>query len=96
MSEYTCFKLSVVDNNASIETIFSRLVHGCWVDEIQRTSILDGNRIIFTGGEYDSEFQITLNGPYLIIQSDSPWEMELICEELKDICQNKQPVAGIK
>jgi hypothetical protein len=90
MSALSRLELELVHNELVIERIFDSLVKGCWVEEGDFKCIVSAQCIEFNGGFHESYFKITITNDTLQIESDSPWELEVLTEELKEIAVKKQ------
>ena len=77
MSVISRMELELVRESVHVEDIFELLVKGCWVEEIDCHCIVSLEQIEFTGGFHDSFFKISLKPNKLVIESDSPWELEI-------------------
>jgi len=89
MSAFSRVELELVQNEVSFDKIVEVLVKGCWIEENDLNATLTPNSIEFNGGFHDSYFKIILLFGQLIIESDSPWELEVLTEELKGIAVKK-------
>lgn len=89
MSGINRVELELVRESIHVEGILELLVKGCWVEENDHRCILTLGQIEFTGGFHDSYFKLSLKPNELIIESDSPWELEVLAEELKEIAVKK-------
>lgn len=89
MSVLSRAELELVQEGVQIEGIYNMLVNGCWVDEDDQSCIISLEQIEFTGGLHDSYFKIILKQGEVLIESDSPWELEVLTEELKEIAIKK-------
>ena len=95
MSAFSTVELELVQDGVSIESIVNVLIKGCWMEESDDQSIISTEYLEFSGGLYDSHFKISLVKRQLVIESDSPWELEVLIEELKDIAIKKPRLVNI-
>lgn len=89
MSAFSRVELELVQNEVSFDRIFNVLVKGCWIEENDHNCLITAESIEFNGGFHDSYFKIMFMFGQLIIESDSPWELEVLTEELKEIAIKK-------
>lgn len=89
MSGLSHVELELVRENVHVEVIHELLVKGCWIEDHDHRSIVSQGQIEFSGGFHDSYFKISLKTNELLIESDSPWELEVLAEELKEIAVKK-------
>lgn len=89
MSAFSRVELELVQNEVSFDRIVEILVKGCWIEVNDLNNTLSPDCIEFNGGFHESYFKIALQFGQLIIESDSPWELEVLTEELKDIAVKK-------
>jgi hypothetical protein len=89
MSGLSRMELELVSETVHVEGIHDLLVRGCWVEEDDPRCIISLGQIEFTGGFHDSYFKISLKPNELFIESDSPWELEVLAEELKELAVKK-------
>ena len=89
MSAFSRVELELVQKEVSFDRIFDVLVKGCWIEENDLNCLVSADSIQFKGGFHDSFFKIMLMFGQLIIESDSPWELEVLTEELKEIAVRK-------
>lgn len=89
MSAFSTMELKLVQENMCIDSIFEVLVKGCWIEENDHDCLVSNECIEFTGGFHESYFKITLMADELSIESDSPWELEVLTQELKGIAVKK-------
>jgi hypothetical protein len=90
MSGLSRVELELVRENVHVEAIHELLVKGCWIeDDDHRCIVVSHGQIEFNGGFHDSYFKISLKPNELLIESDSPWELEVLAEELKEIAFKK-------
>ncbi|MBS8264532.1 hypothetical protein DYI25_08800 [Mesobacillus boroniphilus] len=89
MSGLSHVELELVRESVHVEGIHDLLVKGCWVEKNDHRCIISLEQIEFTGGFHDSYFKISLKPNELLIESDSPWELEVLAEELKELAVKK-------
>lgn len=89
MSGLSRVELELVRSRVHVEGIHELLVKGCWVEPNDHRCIVSQGQIEFTGGFHDSYFKISLKPEELCIESDSPWELEVLAEELKEMAVKK-------
>jgi hypothetical protein len=89
MSALSRVELELLQNDATFDGILNVLIKGCWIEDDHYEHALYQNAIEFTGGLHDSFFKIELIGSQLILESDSPWELEVLTSELKEIAAKK-------
>lgn len=92
MSGISTVKLELVREVVHVEGILDLLIKGCWVEENDNRCTVSLGQIEFTGGFHDSYFKITLQANELLIDSDSPWELEVLAEELKEVAVKKEMI----
>lgn len=90
MSGIGTVKLELVREVVHVEGILDLLIKGCWIEQNDHRCTVSRGQIEFTGGFHDSFFKITLQANELLIESDSPWELEVLAEELKEIAVKKE------
>ena len=95
MSALSCVELELVQGNISMENIVDILIKGCWMEESDCHSKFAATHLEFSGGLYESYFKIGLLNGQLVIESDSPWELEVLLEELKEIAIKKPGLVKI-
>lgn len=76
-------ELYIKNDEVTIEKIKEKIIDGCWTNEEEMQ--IEGNTIKFTGGEYDNDFEITLNKEQIDIEGDNGWEVVQIWEQLKSV-----------
>jgi hypothetical protein len=89
MSGLSRVELELVRENVHVEVIHELLVKGCWIEDHDPRCLVSQGEIEFSGGFHDSYFKISLKPTDLLIESDSPWEIEVLAEELKEIAVKK-------
>jgi hypothetical protein len=89
MSGLSRVELDLVREEVHVEGIHDLLIKGCWVEENDSRCIISLGQIEFTGGFHDSYFKMSMKPGKLLIESDSPWELEVLAEELRDIAVKK-------
>ena len=92
MSGINRVELELVQEIVHVEGILDLLIKGCWVEENDHGCTVSPGQIEFTGGFHDSYFRISLENNGLLIESDSPWELEVLAEELKAIAVKKEMI----
>lgn len=92
MSGISTVELELVREIVHVEEILDLLIKGCWVEEKDIGCTVSSGKIEFTGGFHDSYFRISLENNVLLIESDSPWELEVLAEELKPIAVKKEMI----
>lgn len=92
MSGISTVELELVREIVHVEEILDLLIKGCWVEEKDIGCTVFSGKIEFTGGFHDSYFRISLENHVLLIESDSPWELEVLAEELKPIAVKKEMI----
>ncbi|CAM3743148.1 hypothetical protein [Mesobacillus zeae] len=88
MSESSRCVLELKRDDTSLDAVFSKLVTGCWTSEGDRERVVGVNSIDFIGGLEDTVFHIHIENNLFVVESDCPWELELICDDLKDLFVN--------
>jgi hypothetical protein len=89
MSAFSTMELKLVQEDLCIDSIFDVLVKGCWIEESDHHCMVSNECIEFTGGFHESYFKITLITGHLVIVSDSPWELEVLTQDLKGLAVKK-------
>ena len=92
MSGISRVELELVREIVHVEAILDLLIKGCWVEENDHRCTVSPGKIEFTGGFHDSYFKIFLQPNELLIESDSPWELEVLAQELKEIAVKKEMI----
>lgn len=95
MSANSRIELELVEDHLSIETVFVLLAKGSWVDENDYGCIKSATSIEFSEGFQESVFKLSIGNGKLVIESDSPWEMELLVGELKEIAIKSRNIETI-
>lgn len=93
MSYFARLEMTLKDSNLSIEFVFDLLVNGCWLDEEQREMSVKEYSIESIKGIDEIPFKIMIFGGKLIIETDSPWDLELISNDLKEVAMRKEGLA---
>lgn len=85
MSALSRVELELVHDDLSIDTVHALLVKSSWVAENDHQCIISEGCIEFSEAFQGSYFKLELYNEYLIIESDSPWELELLAKDLQEV-----------
>lgn len=94
MSALSHVELELLQKDADFDRVLDVLLKGCWIEERDCETGLHQNAIQFSGGLHDSFFKVIMDGPLLILESDSPWELEVLTAELKEIAVKKNSLVN--
>lgn len=94
MSALSRVELELLQNDAAFDRILDVLFKGCWIEENDFETGVHQNVIQFSGGLHDSFFKVVIDGPQLFLESDSPWELEVLIAELKEIAVKRDSLVN--
>lgn len=94
MSALSRVELELLQNDAAFDRVLDVLLKGCWIEEGDFETGIHQNAIQFSGGLHDSFFKVVMDGPQLVLESDSPWELEVLTAELKEIAVKKDTLVN--